>query len=70
MGGWSALKPMTIGSGVPFAPTTKWLRPDGGLDEIKRLAAETETIDPKTLDIVQKYDDEEFFYRTYPEGLV
>lgn len=32
-----------------------------GLDEIKRLAAETETIDPKTLDIVQKYDDEEFF---------
>jgi predicted lipase len=31
-----------------------------GLDEIKRLAAETDTIDPKTLDIVQKYDDEEF----------
>ncbi len=32
-----------------------------GLDEIKRLAAETDTIDPKTLDIVQKYDDDEFF---------
>jgi len=32
-----------------------------GLDEIKRLAAETDTIDPKTLEIVQQYDDEEFF---------
>ena len=32
-----------------------------GLDEIKRLAAETDTVDPKTLDIVQKYDDNEFF---------
>jgi hypothetical protein len=35
-----------------------------GLDEIKRLAAETDTIDPKTLDIVQKYDDEEFLIET------
>jgi predicted lipase len=31
-----------------------------GLDEIKELATETDTIDSKTLDIIQQYDDEEF----------